>query len=168
MALKGDRHELQTDVSFFMNEVAERGGIATLSTAGSGAALDQSAALVTYAAAQSGNVPIGLLLNDMVNIDQTRQHINFNKNEMQKGGKVTLLQKGWVVTNRIDPGVTVTAGNTAYVGPSGYITNTQYGHPHNAGYAQGSVVGRFDSLADEDGYAKVSVNLPNPVNETLN
>ena len=83
MALKGDRYELETTIDFFMNEVAERGGVATLSTAGSGAALDQSAALVSYATNQSGIAPIGILLNDMVNIDQTRQHINFHKNEVQ-------------------------------------------------------------------------------------
>ena len=76
MALKADRHELQTDISFFMNEVATRGGIAILSTGGSGAAMDQSNALVTYSAspttaalAISGIVPVGLLLNDMVNLD---------------------------------------------------------------------------------------------------
>ena len=129
MALKGDRYEFETTIDFFMNEVAERGGVVTLSTAGSGAALDQSAALVTYAAAQSGQVPIGILLNDMVNIDQTRQHINFHKNEMQKGGKVTLLKKGTVVTNRIDPGITPTKGQIAFVGGhnksgSGALANT--------------------------------------------
>ena len=161
MALKGDRYEFETTIDFFLNEVAERGGVVTLSTAGSGAALDQSAALVTYAAAQSGLVPIGLLLNDMVNIDQTRQHINFHKNEMQKGGKVTLLRKGWVVTNRIDPGVTISAGDVAYVGPSGFLTNTNkaplYNRQNRTG---GMVVGQFDSTKDEDGYAKVSINLP--------
>ncbi|SVD63282.1 uncharacterized protein METZ01_LOCUS416136, partial [marine metagenome] len=68
MALKGDRYELETDISWFMNETNERGGIATISTAGSGAALDQSAALVVYAAEASGAVPVGILLNDMVNI----------------------------------------------------------------------------------------------------
>ena len=100
MALKADRHELQTDISFFMDEVASRGGIACLSTGGSGAALDQSAALVTYsAAAASGTIPVGLLLNEMVNIDLTRQHINFHKDEVQKGGKVLLLRRGTVVTN---------------------------------------------------------------------
>ena len=160
MALKGDRYELETTIDFFMNEVAERGGVATLSTAGSGAALDQSAALVTYAAQQSGVAPIGILLNDMVNIDQTRQHINFHKNEMQKGGKVTLLRKGWIVTNRIDPGVTVTAGQTAFVGPSGYISRKQKtGTPHES--TRGQFIGTFESTADEDGYAKIAVNLPN-------
>jgi hypothetical protein len=152
MALKGDRHEFETTIDFFMNEVAERGGIATLSTAGSGAAQDQSAALVTYAADPSGVQPIGLLLNDMVNKDLTRTHLNDHVNEMQQGGKVTLLKKGFVVTNRIDPGITVAAQNPAYVGPSGYITNV------NTAY--GRVVGTFESLKDEDGYAKVAINLP--------
>ena len=67
MALKGDRHEFETTIDFFCNdEAAERGGIASFSTAGSGAALDQSAALVTYSATQSGVKPVGVLLNDMV------------------------------------------------------------------------------------------------------
>ena len=76
MALKGDRRELDTDVRHFMDEVASRGGIATLSTAGSGAAMDSSVQLVTYAAANSGAVPVGLLLTDMVDLDLTRQHLN--------------------------------------------------------------------------------------------
>ena len=50
MALKGDRVELETTVHYFMDEVATRGGVATLSTAASGAALDNSAHLVTYQA----------------------------------------------------------------------------------------------------------------------
>ena len=54
MALKTDRSTLQTDISFFMNEAATRGGIATISTAGSGASMDNGSALVTYAAAPSG------------------------------------------------------------------------------------------------------------------
>jgi len=168
MALKGDRHEFETTIDFFCNDIAaERGGVATLSTAGSGAALDQSAALVTYNPTQSGQVPIGILLNDMVNIDQTRQHINFHKNEVQRGGKVTLLRKGWITTNMIDPGDTPTAGARAYVGPSGYIS-TKNAVPAN-GYEslsqRGMAIGEFGSLKDEDGYAKIYVNLPQSDNE---
>ena len=70
-----------------MNEVAERGGVVSLSTAGSGASLDNGNAVVTYAADPSGKVPLGLLINDMVNIDLTRQHLNQHKDEVQKGGK---------------------------------------------------------------------------------
>ena len=70
MALKSDRNELQTDISFFMNETATRGGVVSISTGGSGAAMDQGAALVTLTAA-SGKAPIGILLNDVVNLDLT-------------------------------------------------------------------------------------------------
>ena len=156
MALKGDRYEGMTDVSFFMNDTsAAKGGIAVLSTGGSGVALDQSKALVTYAAAASGNVPVGLLLNDMVNIDQTRQHINFHKNEVQKGGKVTLLTKGWVVTNMITG--TPAAGNPAYLTDEGKLTPTKSAA---GGVGATPPVGRFLSSEDEDGYAKVAIDLP--------
>ena len=39
MALKTDRIHVDSQIDFFMNEVAERGGIACISTAGSGAAM---------------------------------------------------------------------------------------------------------------------------------
>ena len=93
MALKSDRNEVQTDISFFMNEVATRGGVVSLSTGGSGAAMDQGSALVTYAVSGARVVPMGILLNDMVNLDLTRQHINQHKDEVQKGGKVTILRR---------------------------------------------------------------------------
>ena len=156
MALKSDRSVLDTDISFFMNEAATRGGVASVSTGGSGAAMDQGEALVTYAAVPSGKVPVGLLLNDMVNIDLTRQHLNQHKDEVQKGGKVTLLRKGYVVTNAIDTGVTPSVGDTAYLSESqaGKISNVSANSYSNL------VVGRFLSAKDADGYAKVEVNLP--------
>ena len=159
MALKSDRHELMTDISFFMNEVKERGFVAVLSTGGSGSAMDQSAALVTCAS-PSGKTPMGLLLNDMVNIDQTRQHINWHKDEVQKGGKVTLLKKGWVVTNSVDSSTGITAGQTAYAS-SGTAGNLTASKPGENGEMDRLAVGRFLSKADEDGYVKVEINLPN-------
>ena len=161
MALKGDRYEFETTIDFFLNEVAERGGVVTISTAGSGAALDQSAALVTYAAAQSGLVPIGLLLNDMVNIDQTRQHINFHKDELQKGGKVSILKKGWVVTNMITG--TPVAGALAYLDDATAGNLTVKANVDDGEYIP---IGRFMSTVDEDGYVKVEVNLPAGVMNT--
>lgn len=155
MALKGDRFEGIHDIKHFMNEVAERGGIATLSTAGSGAALDQSANLVTYAASPSGKVPVGILLNDMVNKDLTRTHMNWYKNEVQKGGKVTLLKEGYVTTNMIYPNQSPAGGDAAYVGNSGYLTNVG---PNSLN--AGRWVGEFETSKDEDGYATVYVKLP--------
>lgn len=150
MALRSDRNELDVDISFFMNETASRGIVVCISTAGSGAAMDDSAALVVSDPSASGAVPMGILLNDVVNLDQTRQHINFHKDEVQKGGKVSVLRKGWVVTDQVTG--TPTAGQTAYLANSGQLSATQAG---------GTVaVGRFISVKDADGFAKVDINLP--------
>lgn len=148
--LTPDRHEAITDVSFFMNEVAERGVLVVAgATAGSGAAMDDAAALATVAANGSGRMPLGVLLNDVVNLDLTRQHINFYKDEVQQGGKVTILRAGWCTTNKIQGNPVV--GNTAYLGPSGLFSASQ-----GAGYA---AVGQFLSVKNGEGFAKVSVNL---------
>lgn len=160
MALKGDRFEAITSIEYFMDQVAERGGVVCEITAGSGAALDQAAAAVEYHADPSGHYAIGLLLNDVVNLDLTRQHPNWHKNEMQKGSKVTLLREGWVVTNMLEgTGIVPTVGQKAYVGSSGLLTNsTQCGGIATDG---GSLeVGRFESTKDEDGYVKVYIKLP--------
>lgn len=159
MALKGDRYLAITEISFFMDdESAERGGIVVMSTAGSGAALDQSAALVTYAADPSGKYPVGLLLTNMVNKDLTQTHLNFQKDETQKGGKVPLLREGWVVTNMLVSSTGTqdkpVAGSGAYVGASGLLTS------YAGASSQYPKVGVWESTVDEDGYAKVYVKLP--------
>lgn len=149
MALKPDRVELLTDVSFFMSTTATRGGIACVSTGGSGVSMDDGNAVAAYAANASGAKPLGILLNDVVNLDLTRQHINWHKDEVQVGGKVTLLRQGQVTTNLVAG--TPAAGSDAYVANSGYISTSQ---------AAGAVkIGQFLSATDADGYAKVSVNL---------
>lgn len=150
MALKGDRHELDTEVTYFMNETASKGVVVSVNTQGSGSAMDSAAALATVAASASGAAALGVLLNDVVDIDQTRQHLNWHKDEVQKGSKVTILTKGFVVTDKISG--TPTAGQTAYLGASGLISGSQA--------AGAPAIGRFLSTKDADGYAKVAVNLP--------
>ena len=162
MALKADRNELDVDISFFMNETAEKGQLVSYSTAGSGAAMDQAGALATVAAATGSVIPIGVLLNDVVDIDLTRQHINWHKDEVQKGGKVSILKKGYVVTDQIER--TPTAGALAFMDDAdtgkfavaASIDDTEY-----------TAVGRFMSVKDEDGYCKVEVNLPIPIQHTI-
>jgi len=150
MALKGDRHELETDISFFMNETATRGVVVSLSTGGSGAAMDSSVALATVAADASGAEPLGVLLNDMVDIDLTRQHLNWHKDEVQKGGKITILRKGFVVTDQISG--TPAAGDVAFLADAGAIADSKDG--------TAVAIGQFLSSKDADGYAKVSINIP--------
>ena len=160
MALKSDRSTLQTDISFFMNEAATRGGVAALSTGGSGASMDNGAALVTYSTNPSGKVPMGLLINDMVDIDLTRQHLNQHKDEVQKGGKVTLLTKGWVVTSNLE-GTAPNAGDLAYLGHSGNLSTTDLSSDDTDADGSTRIVGRFTSDVDQNGYAKVFIDLPN-------
>lgn len=157
MALKGDRLVTNyVDISYFMNETATRGGVVCISTGGSGAAMDQSQALVTYSANPSGKRAVGLLLEDMVNYDLTRQHANFYRDEMQQGGKVALMQKGWAVTNSLVG--TPTIGDYAVLDNSGNL-----GVITIANYTPNGVnkpyVGYWKSVKDEDGYAKVQIDL---------
>ena len=148
MALKPDRIEHLTDISFFMNTTEERGGVACFASVGVGASMDDADAVVEYAPAVSGSVPAGVLLNDVVDLDLTRQHINWHKDEVQVGGKVTLLRVGQVVTDQIQGNPAV--GNAAYVGPSGLISTTS---------TNAAKIGTFLSAKDSDGYAKVSINI---------
>jgi uncharacterized protein YcfJ len=161
MALKADRYEESTDISFFYNaDVATRGGVVCLADLGlaSGASLDQGENLVSYQQVTAATaIPVGILLNDVVNKDLTRTHLNQYKDEVQKGGKVTVLTRGWVVTNNVTG--TPTAGALAYADSvtDGNITAAAV-DPSVSGSA---VIGRWMSRKDADGYAKLYVNLPN-------
>jgi hypothetical protein len=150
MALKPDRIETLTDISFFMNTTAERGGVVSAVTSGSGVSMDDSNAVVAYAAAASGAKPLGVLLNDVVNLDLTRQHLNWHRDEVQVGGKVVVLRQGQVSTNMLVSGITPSAGSDAYVGASGLIGTSS---------TNAVKIGQFLSSKDADGYAKVSVNI---------
>ena len=159
MALKADRIEESTDISHFYNAAAvTRGGVVVLDAANaSGAAMDQGANLVKYAEATDANVPVGILLNDVVNKDLTRTHLNPYKDEVQKGGKVTIMTRGQVTTSNLTG--TPAAGGLAYAcnTTAGNIATT-VGTTAESGAL---CVGRFLSAKDSDGYAKVHVNLPN-------
>ena len=147
MALKGDRNVLETDISFFINVEAEKGQLLCVGTQGSGAAMDHAEQLATTASGT--NVPLGIILNDVVDIDQTRQHINWHKDEVQKGGKCTILRKGTVVTDQVTG--SPSAGDTAYVNANGTV---------GAQVSSSAAVGKFLGSKDADGYIKVAINLP--------
>ena len=161
MALKADRHELDVDISFFMDATATRGGCVSIVAVGSGAAMDQAKATVNYVAAANDVIPVGILLNAVVNLDLTRQHINFHKDEVQKGGKVSILKKGWVVTNMITG--TPVAGALAYLDDDTAGNLTVKANVDDGEYIP---IGRFMSTKDEDDYVKVEINLPAGVMNT--
>ena len=153
MALKPDRIETQTDISFFCNSAITRGGVVSVVTGGSGVAMDDGNAVVNYVADPSGAKPIGLLLNDVVNNDLTRQHINYHQDEVQVGSKVAVLRVGQVTTNTIATGVAdaPVAGGDAYLAANGELTSVQA--------AGAPKVGQWLSAKDAEAYAKVSINI---------
>ena len=158
MALKADRSVEATDISFFYNAgTATRGGVAVLdSNTASGAAMDQGANLCAYVTVASTDIPVGILLNDVVNKDLTRTHLNEHKDEGQKGRKVTIMTRGTVVTRNITG--TPTPGALAYAdsATAGNIAVSPVA-PANSGTL---CIGRWASYKDSDGYAKLNVNLP--------
>ena len=159
MALKADRYEESTDISFFYNDdVATRGGVVVLDAVlASGAAMDQGGNKVKYKTATATDVPVGILLNDVVNKDLTRTHLNQYKDEVQKGGKVTIMTRGWVVTSNVTG--SPTPGQVAYADA---VTKGNVSTIASTAQASGNLaIGRWMSNKDADGYAKLYVNLPN-------
>lgn len=165
MALRPDYEAEAWYLDFYMDSVAEKGTLVSISTVGSGSALDHTlnvAAKPTTSspantAFTSGVKPLGVLTHDVVNIDLTKQHLNQHKAEVQVGMKVAIIKRGWVVTNMVRPGTTPAAGDDAFLGVSGYF------NPGGAGIVDGFngmvKVGRFISTLSE-GYCKIEVNIP--------
>lgn len=152
-------------VDFYMNVTGEKGQFVCINTATSpsGAAMDQSEAVAfkhTTAGLDAGvasgaTAPLGFLMTDVVSLDLTRQHINQYKDEVQIGSKVWILGDGcWVVTDQIRPGITPAIGQKAILAPSGMLTNV--GSSATSGAVE---VGRFLSVKDENGFAKVLVSI---------
>lgn len=160
MALKPDREYNEvTDITNFWSTSqtsAEKGGIASISTAGSGAALGVNSTddpnVVLYAADPSGAIAKGVLIQTVAAaMSTTRDFPNYESDEIRPGDKCTLVKKGFVVTNMIPAAVTPTAGAAAYLAASGYISSTQAtGAPQ---------VGRFETTKDANGYARISIDI---------
>lgn len=153
MALKPDRIEdpYHHDINFYMDEVAERGGVVVLQAAGSGGYPSDPHSVCTYAASPAGRFPLGMLLCDFVNIDQSRYHLNWYREQVLVGYKAILARKGLFTTNMIVPGVNPVGGEPAYLGPSGLLTNVASGN--------GPQVGQFRGAKDEDAFASVYVDI---------
>ena len=149
MALKPDRIELPdgSRIKYFMNEVADRGCIVLLDAPG-GAGMDSPDATVSLPAGPSG-APAGVLMNDVVELNLTRQHINEQQDQVQVGNKVALLKRGLVRTNALKSGDTPEAGEAAHFHTDGEFTTT----------TTSDRVGTFVGPPDDEGYVEVEVNV---------
>ena len=155
MALKGDRIIVENDITQTCESVTSRGVVLCFKTAGSGVGIGDYAGQSDLYADPSGHIPAGLLLNDVVNVDQTRYHKNFHKDETLISQRCNLLKKGRVTTDQVSG--SPTAGNTAYLTTNGQLTPTVSA---TGGTAATPKVGQFQSAKDENGYATVEVLLP--------
>lgn len=157
MALKGDRdYNETTDITNFWTTVAaEKGGVASIVTADSGASLGVNITddpnVVGYVANPSGAIAKGVLLQTVAaKLSATRDFVNYEAQEIRPGDKCTLVTKGWVVTDMIT-GTAPTAGDSAYLAASGMISKVQAtGAPK---------IGRFETAKDSSGFARVSINI---------
>jgi hypothetical protein len=155
MALKPDRdYQSIDDVSHFwasspVSATSEKGGVASLVTAGSGVSLDNAANVVDYKATPSGAIPKGVMIADVKTYTGSRYFRNLHNGEVLPGEKVCLIRKGWIVTNAISG--TPTAGAAAYLAENGNISPTQM--------TEAPAIGKFETTKDENGYAKVYVDL---------
>ncbi len=147
--LRNVRHDT---IGYYCNQVADRGRVMIYDTTASGlGGMDEANAYVIMPTS-SGGVPAGVLMNDVVDVNLSRYKLNEHKDEVQKNSKVRLAKVGMLVTNCVVAGVNPVAGSGAYFTTSGEFTMTA-GGTH-------SLVGRFDSSKDSDGYCRVEINLP--------
>lgn len=155
MALKGERQIIDADIRYTCSTEAERGVGVVHDTSGSGVALGSSAGNVKVVANPSGAKFAGLLLNDMVDIDETRYHRNFHKDEMKIGERCHIAKRGYFTTNKIIG--TPAVGDVATLSSSG---NFEPGKHASGGYVARPPVGTFTSIKDADGYATIELNVP--------
>lgn len=153
--LKADRVIIETDITLTCESVAERGVILCHKTAGSGEAMGDHAGQADLYAAPSGKKVVGVLMCDVVNVDLTRYHLNFHKDEVPVGNRVWLLRKGTIVTDKVTG--TPAVGGTAYLTANGVLTPTV---SSTGGIVATPKVGEFASTLDEEGFVRVNVNLP--------
>lgn len=151
MALAPNRQPIlgAEDVRHALPEVAERGKILchTSTTA---------AGEVTGLATPTGVgvAPLGLLLFDVESMNYDRHGEYRQRDVVDVGSVIAVATKGEYETDLIVG--TPSAGDTAYLAASGYVSPTQLGP--NGGTAA-PVVGKFRSATNANGFARLYVDL---------
>ena len=164
MALKGLRRVDSSLVDFFCNDVAVKGDwlifgtgnpvSVVLANSPSGIEMDGRFAYVhkpLNSLEGSGGNTAGALFTDVVNIDVTKYIPNLQKDEVQKGSKVTVVRKGFFVTDKVL--------GSPKMGDKAYRDGSNVSPVLNANCDQ-TAVGQFLGQKDDGGFVKVEINLP--------
>lgn len=146
MALGPNRQVFQTRIRYAVNQVAERGGIVSASTtAGEAEYLVSPTGAAVY--------PLGLLLDDVEDLNFDRHPEYLQRNVVDVGSVVGIANEGEFQTNLLVG--TPSQGQLAYLHPSGYVGATQL----SDGINPAPLVGRFLTAPDANGYAVLYVEL---------
>lgn len=146
--LKADRICNYTDCRFFMNETAERGMVVSADPNNENCVRKQ----------QGNEKPLGILLNDVVSFDFTRQLYIPWFDEIAMGGKVEVVTDGEVTIKCECP-----AGG---IKPNDYIYSykgTPYGEGKYSSFCMDPRIGTSLSYSDEDGYVKIQLDINSEV-----
>jgi len=148
MAMSPSRAPLEDTVRYALNEVAERGLICCLvpGTTANGE--------VTVAAVPTGTItPVGILLDDIEDMNYDRHGEYLNRNVSDVGSVVGIATKGVYETDRING--TPVQGNPAYLHTAGYVSATRL----TDGITPAPQVGYFMSVKNANGFAAVKIDL---------
>lgn len=145
MALGPNRQIFQTTIRYAVNAAAERGGVlAYSSTAGE----------AEYNAAASGAVAVGILLDDVEDLNFDRHPEYLQRNVVDIGSVVGIANKAVIESDQITG--TPAQGNPAYLGVNGTISTTQL--DDGVGNVA-PLVGTFRTGLDANGFATVLIDL---------
>jgi hypothetical protein len=146
MSLGPNRQVFQTTIRYAVNEAAARGGIlCTSATAG--------AATYLTSPTGAGVQPIGILLDDVEDLNFDRHPEYLQREVIDIGGVVGIANKGEFQTDLVVG--TPAQGNAAYLHPSGYVGPVQL----TDGIDPAPRVGTFRTGLDANGFATVLVDL---------
>lgn len=97
--------------------------------------------------------PYGILLSDVVNMDLTKYHLDFT--QCKVGSKVLVLSHGIIYTSNIDKSFTEKTQILTNV----YVDSRNGKFTTRKHKFSSRVVGKTQSLLDDDGYIKIEVNF---------
>lgn len=156
MGLRPHREVMATTNQFVGNAAMERGGVVSVA----------SGQIGSYATEASGAIPIGVLLNDIEDINYFKERENLNLSRHDIGSVLAIVTRGEVETDFLDPAATgtINAGDIAYLSSSGWITNIRQPSDVDVNVTVSPRVGVF-TTGDHDvrgvglGWARVRIDI---------